>query len=125
MSAKPKVPEGYVGVPFIEDEIRAGKVKGGGTVLYGPCRIDTSDRELEALYAATIEAEHVILTVNRVSKFMQVAIDGGFAEMNDAASVFELISLATDPTPSLAAEKATLAADNLRRRQRTKPEEKP
>lgn len=83
----------------------------------GASLVEATERELDALYSATVEAEHVILTVNGVSNFLRVAIDGGFADMGDAAAVFELISLATDPAPSLSAERATRAADDLRRRQ--------
>ena len=124
MSAASKAPEGFVAPPFIEDELRSGTPQ-RGAVLSGPCRIDTSERELEALYAATCETEDQLLTVQRVSEFMEAAITGGFADSNEAKNVFRLIALALDPTPSLAAEKATRAADDLRRRHRSKPEGKP
>ena len=124
MSAKQKSLKGYVTVPFIEDELRSDTPQ-RGAVLSGPCRIDTSERELAALYEATCETEDQLLTVQRVSEFMEAAITGGFANENEAKNVFRLIALALDPTPSLAAEKATRAADDLRRRHRSKPESKP
>ena len=115
MTTKPKADD-HVVPPFLGDaNARPGPRPGAFLV-------EVTERELEMHHEAVVEAEDVILCINRTASFMQAAIDGGFADMGELSAYLALVARATDPGPKLLPETAARFSDRLRHLTRHKPE---
>ena len=119
MSAKPKVPEGYVVPPFV-GEANASPGPRPGAVL-----VEVTEEEITRHETDTMLTAEIVLAVHRTSQLMRDAIISGHVDQNDLSAYLALVTRATDPEPKEYFEDAENFAFSLRRRFREAREGNP